>query len=444
MYSKGEMVQTGLPSLLTSRMILVFLFVTFRVMALFAHQPYLTTTPEAASYDLLEPDGSNIREQGLTSTGDFWYYYGLARWSDQGLLPYRDYWYEFPPVFPTLSLTIYSLISDRDQSYSSYNVYANLLAMVMILVDALNLLLLRRLGTRLHGPMTGIALSWMYALIPISFLHVFWNFEPLVAFTVLLSLTGFVEGRDMRGALGAALGACTKLFPLILLAPVWRMRTPAQAIRTSVIAVGITAVAFIGMIALNREFGMGSLMVQFNKASYQTIWAVIDGNQATGLLDPDHRDPAAAYQLQGNPSVVPWWLRGIVFGGIGLWVYVRTRRRDEMGFVLFTTITVVIFFLWSQGWSPQWQVTLFPLILLCMPNGRGVLFCVTLGIVGLAEFPLLFSYGIDRSTGMFSPQTFPLWVALVSLRTLMLAGLAFELYRRLRISTPRKPVSEVA
>jgi hypothetical protein len=271
----------------------------------------------------------------------------------------------------------------------------------------------------------------------VSFLHVYWNFEPIVAFTVLLAVNGLVAERDNRSALAIALGAVTKLFPLILLGAVWRFRPIREALRQTLIAGAITAAVLLGMVVVGGDLGKASLAVQFNKASYETVWALLDGNHKTGLLDPDHLHAERAYVLQGNPSVISWLPRLVVFGGIGLFVFVRARRRDSLGIVAFITITIVIFFLWSQGWSPQWQVTLFPLILLCFPNQTGVLFCITLAFIGLGEFPILFSRGMDRLTGQFKPEALPIFVALVVLRTILLAGLAVGLYRILRISVPR-------
>ncbi|HRE47053.1 MAG TPA: hypothetical protein PLD47_04950 [Aggregatilineales bacterium] len=431
-----------IPPLLASRWFVVFLFISFRLIVLFAHQPNLRST-NPPTYTVVEPDGITATESGITAMGDYWYYFQLTRLSDLGYLPYRDYWYEFPPVFTTISLISYALVT-KDGTYSNYNPYANGVALAILAFDTGSLLLIRRLGEKLHGKGTGILLGWLYAMLPISMIYGFWNFEPIVAFTILLSLNFFVSGRDVRGALGIVLGAATKVFPLVLLGAVWRFRERGEALRVTAIAAILTALVFGGVVALNREYGLASLAVQFNKASYQTVWALIDDNQKTGLLDPDRRDPASAYRLQGNPAVIPWWGRGILLGGIGLAIFMRTRRRDEYGFVAFVAVTVIIFFLWSQGWSPQWLVTLTPLILLCFPNGTGVLFCVTLAFVTLAEFPLLFSFGKDSVTGRFSPETYPLWVALVLLRTFLLAALSYAIYKKLRVSVPRKAVGEGA
>jgi hypothetical protein len=88
--------------------------------------------------------------------------------------------------------------------------------------------------------------------------------------------------------------------------------------------------------------------------------------------------------------------------------------------VAFVCLTLVIFLLWSKGWSPQWQVFLFPLVLLALPYRQALLFVLTLSAVNLAEWPVLLSRGMNE------------WLYLtVSLRTGLLLLLAVSLWRRM-------------
>src|SRR5260221_11272968 len=75
--------------------LLLYLFVSFRLMLLLVHQPQPGYTP------------------GLTAFGDFSYLYDLAKLADQGKLPYRDYWFEYPPVIPLVSQGVYTVIHFR-------------------------------------------------------------------------------------------------------------------------------------------------------------------------------------------------------------------------------------------------------------------------------------------------------------------------------------------
>jgi hypothetical protein len=394
--------------------LLLYLFVAFRLMILLVYQP-------------LPGVGA-----GFTAFGDYQHYYNLAELSSSGKLPYRDYWYEFPPIFPAISLIFYSVSAARGGDFTAY---ALLLGIVMTVFDAGNLFLLRRIGTRLHSESTGTALAWIYAILAVPLVFALWTFEALVAFAILLATAGLVEGKDNRSALAVAFGALTKLFPLIVLGAVWRFRPPREAIRYTVIAVGLTALGLALMLLVAGPFGIPSITAQFNKASYQSVWALIDRNYKTGNFGPiaDHFDAAKAYDLLGNPAVIPWWLRGAVFGAIGLYIYATTRRFDNRGLVAFIAITVTIFFLWSQGWSPQWQMVLVPLILLNFPNRDGVLACLMLAALSFVEYPMLFLRTGDTG-GAISGQQLTTFTLIIVLRTLLLIGFAVVLYRRLRTS----------
>jgi len=181
------------------------------------------------------------------------------------------------------------------------------------------------------------------------------------------------------------------------------------------------------------RFFVPSLAAQFNKASYETIWALLDGNYKTGNFGPvaDRFDPAKAYELQGNPATIPTLPRLLLFGALGAFIYARVRRFDARGVVAFATVTIVLFFLWAQGWSPQWQTTLLPLILLCFPTRTGVLVAVALSFLSFVEYPLLFARTGDTG-GVIAGAQLPVFTMLVLARTLLLAGLCLGLYGELR------------
>src|SRR5581483_3229551 len=242
-----------MPPLLRDSRVVLYLFVSFRLMALLVYQPLNGLGP------------------GITAFGDYQHYYNLASLSEQGQVPYRDYWYEFPPIFPILSLAVYRVANARD-----FTAYTVLFGLLMIAFDTVNLLLLRAIAGRLYSPPVGAALSWVYAALAVPFVFTFWTFEPVVVCLLLLSVYWLLVGRDSRSAMAAALGALTKLFPLVILGAVWRFRPPREAIRYTLIAAGLTALGLIGMLAVAGPFGLPSLLAQFNKASYQSVWALLD------------------------------------------------------------------------------------------------------------------------------------------------------------------------
>ena len=166
-----------------------------------------------------------------------------------------------------------------------------------------------------------------------------------------------------------------------------------SALRYSLICVGIFALVYALLFAQNSAMTLPSLTAQFSKASYQTVWALIDGNYSTGNFGAaqERLDPANADKLEGKPAVIPGVVR-LGGGGAGRAVRVLAHAplRRARAWWRSSTITLLIFFLQAQGWSPQWLAQIVPLILLCFPTRDGVTAVVLLSLVTFAEYPFLF------------------------------------------------------
>lgn len=407
---QSNSIQTS--TLLNDFRLLLILFVTFRVMLLMVYQPIFTQGIE----------------RGVTAGGDFFYYFQLGALSQQGLLPFRDWWSEFPPI-PSLLDTIIFQIYGRN----GYTGFALIFGAIMMLFDVGNLVLIRRIGSRLYGDGTGMALMWVYALTLAPLVLIWWNFEPMVAFFMLWSLAMLVERRDLRSAVIAGIGGLIKFTPLLILGAIWRFRQVRSALRYTLISVGIFGVVYLLLFAQNAAMTAPSLTAQFNKASYETVWALIDGNYSTGNFGAaqERLDPANATRLVGNPAVIPGTARLGAAVLIGAFIFWRTRRFDERGLVAFVAITLFIFFLQAQGWSPQWLAQIVPLVLLCFPTRDGVTTVVLLSLVTFAEYPFLFIRTGDTGGTITGTLMLP-FVVLVLARTAILIGVCFALYRRLR------------
>ncbi|MFN8527244.1 MAG: hypothetical protein U0670_01375 [Anaerolineae bacterium] len=316
---------------------------------------------------------------------------------------------------------------------ANYTAFAMLFGFIMVGFDVGNLLLIRSIGTRLHGSTTGAALAWVYAVLAAPLIFVWWNFEPMVAFFLLLSLSALLNARENRAAVWAAIGALVKFTPAIVLGAMWRFRPVNRALRASLITGAIFGGVYLLLFAQNAAMTAPSLTAQFNKASYESVWALIDGNYRTGNFGAvqERLDPANAYVLQGNPSRIPGILRLGAAALIGLFIYAHTRRFDDKGLVAFVTVSLLIFFLQAQGWSPQWLAQIIPLLLLCFPNRDGITGIVVLTLISFTEYPFLFIRTGDTG-GVISGSLVPIYVMLILFRTLILVVYCFALYRRLR------------
>jgi hypothetical protein len=96
----------------------------------------------------------------------------------------------------------------------------------------------------------------------------------------------------------------------------------------------------------------------------------------------------------------------------------------------FVAITLLIFFLQAQGWSPQWLAQIIPLVLLCFPTRDGVTTAVLLSLVTFAEYPFLFIRTGDTG-GVITGSLVTPFIVLVLARTIIMIGICVALYRRL-------------
>jgi hypothetical protein len=358
--------------------------------------------------------------EDLSRYGDYNVLFRLAAFSDAGNLPFIHYWSEYPPLFPWLNVLIYQVSGD------TFKNYVLLLSLVLLLFEVGVLMLLYRLSSDLYGRERALKVSWIYATLYVPVVIWLGTFEAISSCCLLGALWAISRAHTARSGLLIALGALTKWMPLVLLVVIWRIWGWRAALISTVV-VGLVCLATLGgLYTLSPEFTRASLQAQFAKSSWQTVWALVDGNVSnTGSFGPlvERFSVAAALTPLHNPSRVPAWLTLLPFVGLGLFAASRPVRSAGRHAPILTALLIVLFFLWSKGWSPQWQLILIPLLLLALPSERAVMFILVLGFVNLLEWPVILSRGLT--------QLLPLTIVL---RTAILALLGWELYREL---TPR-------
>lgn len=398
---------------------LLLLFIAFRLILLLGYPPFLIQG----------------EERGIGTGGDRVYHYLLTSQVKDGLLPFRDWWSEFPPLWYVTTTLVY-VVMGKNATYDNWSL---ILGVLVLVSETGNLMLMRRIGAKLHGEVTGMALAWSYALLVAPAIFMWWNFDTLVTFFLLLGLWLLIRKSDVRSSVVMAIGALTKFVPFLLFGAVLRFCNPQRARRYIAVAIAIFVLAYLPLFVLNGPFALISLTAQFNKPSYQTIWALLDGNYTTGNFGTVESHLTAEGVNEGgsdkNPPVIPAIIRLAAAGAVGVFVFVRTRRFDDIGLVAFVGITFVIFYLQSQGWSPQWLTQILPLVLLVFPTRDGVLLTVILSLLAFVEYPFLFIRTGDTG-GQILPESnlFLPWVLIILLRTGILAGVAMMFYRKLRQS----------
>ena len=328
--------------------------------------------------------------------------------------PYIHFWSEYPPLFPFFSKIIF-LLSGGKESLFIYSLF-----LVLTLVDILNLYLFARLCEKIWPSQNHWFRCGAYLFVMVAVPYSWWYFEPLVVSTMLAALLWMIEGKHLRIGWILGIGILTKLFPAVLLPLVFKKLGWKRGLISTAIALGLVALTFGGLWLTSPKFTQASLQSQGTRSSWETIWAMVDGNFETGKLGPlvERLDPEAFDNYTRNPAVIPSWISLLIFGGIGLGLFFKYKPQNERQIIGFALMTLGLFFLWSPGWSPQWVLYLLPLILLALEPRMAGLLGFSLILINLVEWPLLLTQGKIQ----FLPIT-------VSVRTFLLLLLTYLGYQ---------------
>ncbi len=351
--------------------------------------------------------------EGVVGYGDYWNFYNQAAlgW------PYLDYWSEFPPLFPILSRFVFLVAGGREHTYQY------LLALTLSAVQALNIGLFIRLAETFRDEISILRRAGGYALVLLGLGYGWWFFDPLAVCMMLLGLLWTLDNRDSLAGLALGLGALVKWFPFLVLAVVWRFLPPRRALRITLFSVGIVVLVLGSLWVVSPEMTSASLRAQGAKGSWETVWALLDGNLSTGNFPPEvvRTDPRTLDFLSEKEARIDPLLTLLVFGGLGFWLFGRVGGKDHRTAAAFLGVTWVVFLFWSPGFSPQWVLYLLPLVFLVLPERQAVLMAVVLILINLLEWPVLLSRGYFSS----------LWM-LIPVRTLILALLGISFFPFIR------------
>lgn len=352
--------------------------------------------------------------EGLRGYGDFVHFFRLAQlgW------PFLDYWVEFPPVFPFISTILFRLASGRE------HVYDYSLVFLLSLIQTLELALFIRLVKKLKWQDSATWRVWIYFAVLLVLPFGWWYFDAIAVLGLLLGLFWFFENKDIPGALAISLGILTKLFPVLALPAFWRYWSMKKAIINIAIIFGCVGFVYLLLWRINPEYSVASLKSQAMKGSWETIWALVDGNFNTGNFGPEYqrRDPESGLVPTANPSRLPAWLTIIPFLAMGGWLFWRAKINQPLEVINFVGLTFCIFFLWSPGWSPQWVLYLIPLILLGLPEKEAWLFVIVMVLINLLEWPVFLSRGF----------VWGLWITIL-VRTGLFLLLGYQFYVNFRV-----------
>ena len=394
-------------------MLVLMLFISFRALTLAAYRP-----------------GGLVLD-----FSDFYWYREFAQLDRQGYVPYHTLWTTYPPLFPFLMINLWK-VSVLLPPWEFNNLWFTLLlGGVFLLFESGNLILLYLLALKIYPLAEAFKPAWIYAGLFAPVYTVTGWFESYPLFFFLLSLYLLIIGRPYLSALMTGVGFMIKLIPLVLL-PIgvqwvpqrsaWgRLRLRALRLDLDIQGVFIYLFIFIATVLvigypfyrLNPNLIFGSLQITGARGSWETIWALLEGNYTYGIIPLDMRDltwrPAA-----GSGSPLPWRWITLAFGLVYLFLYTRPINwRVPKTAIAFTALTICLFFLYAKGYSPQWLGWLLIFTSLLLPNLRGTLYAIILSVANIVEANFFF---------IIFPETHWLLAATVLLRTGLIIILAVE------------------
>ena len=285
-----------------------------------------------------------------------------------GLVPYRDFGFEYPPgALPALVLP--ALVTD---SLSGYRV---VFAAEMAAAGAIGVLLLaaglRRLGRARHDRRTTLA---VVAVLP-AFLGgvILTRFDLVPAALVAGALVLLIAGRVRSAAAVLGLGVAVKLYPAVLvpLLAVVAWRKGARRELTAVVALSFAPVlvAYLPFVILGADGVLDSLGRQLGRPlQIESLGAgvLLALHQAAGV-DLEWASGSGSQNLRGGAADALAAVQGIAqVAAVALvWVSFARGRATVERLVRHAAASVVAFVALSKVLSPQflvWLVLLVPLV----------------------------------------------------------------------------------
>lgn len=376
---------------------LAVLFTTFRAMTVLYFRP-----------------GGYIRDYT-----DSVYYLGAAGLTDQGLYPFIDYWLEYPPLFPWLTVALYRLSLLVPPWAEDPRLWFNvMLGLILVLFELGNLVLIHAIARRTEKSPSGLRAAVFYAMLftPVATLTGFFDNIPL--FFMLLGLYWLLGQKSWSSGIALGFGFAVKITPAVLI-PVavralagWQRR--AQHLIGAAVAVIVLSAPFL---LLNPGLYLTPFRGALGRSSWETIWALLEGYFGYGAVGGDRFDHNVS-DFTIHAGSLPWVWITAGFALVYLWFYTRPLDyRDDQKVLGLSTLTIALFMLYSKGYSPQFLIYLLPFVALCCAHARGVVYVVALTLLNFLEQPVYF---------VMFPDQHGFYTGLVIFRTVMLAAVTAE------------------
>lgn len=316
-----------------------------------------------------------------------------------GLTPYAEFGFEYPP----LALLPVGLIGDHENAFS--------IAMLACALAA------QELARRIAGPPA----AWLMCLLPLlcgALART--RFDLFPAALALGGLALLLVRRPAAAGAVLGLGALAKLWPalLVVLGAVWlRERTPAIRVVASAGAVVLIGVA--GIVATGGAPGAWDSLIRFHldrpvqiESFPATLLFALDGSYVTG--DPVRPDGFKSNGLAGgHADAVALLAAAAQVAALIAVLALVARRRDRDGLLLGALGAALAFVALGKVLSPQFLLWLLPLAAIVAARGHELPAAL---VAAAAAVTLIWFPG--RYFDLVAEE--PLVVTLVTVRNLLL------------------------
>lgn len=327
-------------------------------------------------------------------------YFDYASRISEGMMPYRDFASEYPPV-AMLLLSLPRLFSGTGYSWFVIAFEAEMLAFSCGIVWLLSLVAWRQWHN--IGKLAGTLATYTVFLLCLGSI-VELRFDLAAAFLMLASLTCFVTDRRLAAWLLLGVGIMTKIVP-VLIAPLFFIsllrRRKFREMITGPAVMLLTATAIALPFIMIAPSGLANAFLYHVERPLQ-----LESSWASPLLlmskfagyDLRIMSSYGSHNVFAQASDTLAMLSGPITALVlllGYWIYWRRSSNDietswdNALLVRFTAIAIATFIFGGKVFSPQFLIWLLPLIPLIKGRDRGLITGLFAAVLLLTqwEFP---------------------------------------------------------
>ena len=221
---------------------------------------------------------------------------------------------------------------------------------ILAVFDAANIYIFAKILNRNNSDSGNRYSVWIYFIILAVLPYSWWYLDPIAVTCMLLALYLLIKNSTMLASFSMLIGLLFKLFPGFVIVPLIKNIPLRHVIKTLVIVSTVIFVIYLALWLISPEFTQSSIVSQFKKGSWETVWALIDGNLGTGNFGPliQRLDPASAYNSNRNPAVIPSILTLIAAIALGFYLFLKVKILAPIGMISLLGLTFTIFFCGRQ------------------------------------------------------------------------------------------------